>query len=168
MRRLATLALLTMVSMPLGAQRGQRLNQQGQTREALVAEVLDQFMNRYQRLAALTPEQNDKFRLSLMKNIQAEKDHQQRERVILQALEFQMRPGVAANADSVTKLLDALIASRQAQVDQAKAEQKDYATYLNPVQRAQLAIQWEQLKQRIQQVTRDRMQARAQGQGPGN
>jgi Spy/CpxP family protein refolding chaperone len=145
----------------------QRVNQGPGQREALAAQVLDQFMNRYQRLAALTPEQNDKFRASIAKNMQAQREQSQRERQVLQALEFQMRPGVAANPDSVSKLLDALMAARQAQVDQAKAEQKEYATYLNPVQRAQLAIQWEQLKNRIQQVTRDRMLGRGQEQNPG-
>lgn len=166
MRAFATVALLVSVAAPLAAQRGQRLQVPPGQREALVAEVMNNFMNRYQRLAALTPEQTDKFRASMVKNMQAQKDLTQRERTVLQALEFQMRPGVAANADSVGKLLDALTAARQAQVDQAKAEQRDYATYLNPVQRAQLAIQWEQLKNRIQEVTRSRMQPPAQG--PGN
>lgn len=169
MRTITHAALMVLaLAVPLSAQRDQRLNQGGQSREALMTQVVDQFMNRYQRQAGLTPEQNDRFRADMLKNMQTMREQQQRERGVLQALEFQMRPGVAANADSVSKLLDALLAARQAQVDEAKAEQRAYAVYLTPVQRAQLAIQWEQLMNRIQQVVRDRMLGRGQGPPQGN
>jgi Mg2+ and Co2+ transporter CorA len=147
-----------------GAAGGQRLG--GQGRDQLVTQVLDQFMNQYQRMAALTPEQNDRFRAAVLKNMQARRERQQHERSIWMALENQMRPGVAANPDSVTKLIDAVFAARQTDLDQIKAEQRDYAAYLSPVQRGQLAIQFEMLQNRIEQMIRRRQEARAVG--PGN
>jgi hypothetical protein len=156
---LLTCVTLLGISAPAGAQgRGQRLNAgaSGQGREALMQQVIEQFTNRYERMAALTPEQSEKFRAALMRNMQTRRDLQQHERRVLQALEMQMRPGVAANADSVTKLIDALLAARQATVDQSKAEHREYATFLNPVQRAQFTIQWEQLMNRVAEVSRPR------------
>ena len=167
MRQIAVVTIAMAVSAgALHAQRGQRLG--GQGRDALVEQVIQQFVMRYERMAALTPDQSEQFRTAVIKNFQARKDQQQREREALQALEFQMRPGVAANADSVTRLIDALTAARQAEIDQSKAEQREYAAFLNPVQRGQLVIQWEQLMNRIQQAIRDRQQARAQGPGTPN
>ena len=77
-----------------------------------------------------------------------------------------MRPGVAASPDSVTKLLDAIVATRAAAVDQLRADQKEYALFLSPVQRAQLFLAFERLQRNIEDVIQRRMQRQGLQQAP--
>ena len=74
------------------------------------------------------------------------------------ALEGQMRPGLAANPDSVTKLLDAVMAQRAALVEQARSEQREYAQFLTPVQRGQLVLMVERFQQQVEGIVRRRME----------
>jgi len=159
MRRLLWIGLVIAASAPLAAQRPLRPRQQ-LDREALQREVIERFMENYRVQAGLTPQQNERFRQSVRRLFEARRERQQRERGILRALEEQMRPGVAANSDSLTRLLDALTASRQAQADLLKAEQAELSGYLNPVQRAQLVLQLERFQRNLDAIVRRRL-------GPG-
>ncbi len=70
-----------------------------------------------------------------------------------------MRPGVAADPDSLNTLMDALIQVQADRVEQARTEQAEYAEFLTPVQRAQLTLSWRRLQGQIEQV-RQRMRGR--------
>jgi hypothetical protein len=61
-------------------------------------------------------------------------------RTIRQALRAQLRPGVAANVDSVRKLLDAEDRSTAALFQLRRDEQHEMGMYLSPVQVAQLRM----------------------------
>ncbi len=161
MRNRWTLALLLMAT-PLAAQ-------QGPPRpgaEALRQQVMQRFLDAYQTQAGLTPDQDRRFREVFRRSLDQRRDIQQREQQFWRALEGQMRPGVAANADSVTKLLDGIIAQRAALVDQTRNEQREYAQFLTPVQRGQLALMTERLQQQVQDVIRRRMEMRQGGRMP--
>jgi hypothetical protein len=73
-----------------------------------------------------------------------------------------MRPGVAANQDSVSRLTDGLVNLRSSYAQLARDENKEMATYLTPVQRTQLLAMRERFLQRIQEI---RQEQRAR-QGP--
>lgn len=150
MRRLSLLAVM-LVAAPLAAQ-------QPALRQALEQRIIEQFYENYRRQAALTPDQFNRFRTIASRSFQQRRERQQRERGLWMSLEGQMRPGVAANPDSVNKLLEGIVASRLAQVDQLRAEDKEYATFLTPVQRAQLFLAVERFQQNIQEMIRRRMQ----------
>ncbi len=120
----------------------------------------------YRTQAGLTPEQDRRFQEVFRRSLDQRRDIQQRERQRWVALEGQMRPGVAANADSVTKLLDGIIAQRAALVDQTQNEQREYAQFLTPVQRGQLALTWERFQQQVEQIMRRRMEMRQGGRMP--
>ncbi len=64
----------------------------------------------------------------------------ERRRAIVQGLRGQLQPGIAANADSVRKLLDARDQNRSALAQLQRDEEKEMAGYLSPVQRARLAL----------------------------
>jgi len=61
-------------------------------------------------------------------------------RDLTEALRAQLRPGVAANTDSVRKLLDARDQNAAKLGDLRRAESREMSAYLSPVQRAQLAL----------------------------
>jgi hypothetical protein len=79
---------------------------------------------------------------------------------ILRALEEQMRPGVAADMDSLSSLLDGLTANSEQMVGQLRSEREEYGAFLTPVQQALLVLQFERLQRQIEGVMRRR------GQGP--
>jgi Spy/CpxP family protein refolding chaperone len=160
MRRFAAVALVILAA-PLAAQQPQgRPN-----REALRQMVIGRFLQTFHDQAGLTADQDQKFRDVFRRAMQQRQDAQEHEQELWRALEAQMRPGVAANADSVNKLLDGVIAARSAEVDLLRRENQQLAQFLSPVQRAQFAIMWEHFQQQVQNVLRRRMQMR--GGQPG-
>ncbi|GBD33196.1 MAG: hypothetical protein KatS3mg081_0272 [Gemmatimonadales bacterium] len=128
--------------------------QQPPAAERLRQQIVQRFVETYRTQAGLTAEQQEKFGEVFRRSMQRREELQRRQRELWQALEGQMRPGVAADPDSVTKLMDAILANSAALVEQARAEQREYATFLTPVQRAQLFIMWERFQRQIEQVRR--------------
>ena len=151
MRRACILVLL-IVAGPLRAQ------DQGARRQQLMEQIANRFMENYREQAGLTPDQYQKFRGVAQRSFEQRRDRQEKEQVLWRALEGQMRPGMAANPDSVAKLLDAIVAARAAALDQIRLEQKEYATFLGPVQRAQLFLMFERLQRNVEEMIRRRME----------
>jgi hypothetical protein len=132
---------------------------QGQAppREQLMRQITERFLDNYRQQAGLTPEQSQKFRALSQRSFDQRRERQQKEQELWRALQVQMRPGMAADADSVTRLLDAILASRAAAVEQLRADQKEYAAFLSPVQRAQLFLAFERLQRNIQNLLQQRL-----------
>src|SRR5262245_23529161 len=95
------LLVILVFAAPLSAQQGGR-------RPVLEARIMEQFFENYRRQAGLSPEQFNRFKATATRSFQQIRERQMRERELFLALETQMRPGVAANPDSVSKLLDAI------------------------------------------------------------
>ena len=127
-------------------------------REALMRQVVERFVANTINQAALTPDQAERFRGDVERSFAARREREQRERTLWRALEGQMRPGVAADADSVERLLDALVALRGEEHATFLREMESFAGYLTPVQRAQVAMAFERLRRSIEDVIRRRMQ----------
>jgi hypothetical protein len=154
MRKMWWLAGFVLVAAPLAAQGPPDRPQV----ERLRQQVMQRFLEAYQTQAGLTPEQDRRFREVFRRSMEQRQAIQQREQALWRALEQQMRPGIAANPDSVTRLLDSLIAQRAALVEQARLEQREYRQFLSPVQVAQLVLMVERFQQQIQQIMRRRME----------
>lgn len=118
--------------------------------------VMARFMETYRTQAGLSDQQFAQFRREMRRTFETRAALQRRQRDLYVALEGQMRPGVAADADSVSRLLDGLEQVQQDQVNQFKAERKAYSAFLNPVQTAQLVLAWQRLQQQVQQVLQRR------------
>ena len=164
MRALRMAALLVLIASPLWAQQGPPGGGPGGPgAEALRQQVMTRFLQAYRSQAGLTPDQDRRFMEVFRRSVDQRRELQQRQQQLWQALEGQMRPGVAANQDSVTKLLDAIVAQQAAVVEQTRSEQRDYAQFLSPVQRGQLVLMTERFQQQVQDVIRRRMQMRQGG-----
>lgn len=72
------------------------------------------------------------------------------------ALQGQMRPGVAANPDSVRVYMDGMQRIRAEQVTLDEEENRDMARYLTPVQRAQFHMMRMRLLERAAELRRAR------------
>ncbi len=155
------LALLAGVVLagPVGAQ-----NQPGPQRRQLLQQVIERLLENGRVQAGLTDEQFGRYREIARRSIARRNEIQGRERVLWRALEGQMRPGVAADEDSATALIDSLIAVPGQLVDLMRAEQREYGEFLTPVQRAQLMLIHRRFENNIQQILQRRLQNRP-GQG---
>lgn len=157
--RLACLAGLAFFAQPLAAQ-----DSTGQTPRAPALRRLieERFAARVQEQLGLSNEQMTKLRGTTARFGGKRRDLEGRQLAIRRALALQLRPGTAADQDSVAKLTDDLLAGRVAYAQTFRDELSDLKTYLDPVQRAQLMVMRERLLRRAQQF-RDR-----QGEGDGS
>jgi Spy/CpxP family protein refolding chaperone len=132
--------------------------------ERLRAQIEQRFSQRVQEELSLTPDQGAKLRAS------QEKFGGQRRTLMRQqierrrALDDQMQPGVAANADSVKRLMDGNQTSRAQMLKLEQDEDREMAGYLTPVQRAR----YQQMRERFMRgVAEMRAQRRGGRMGPG-
>jgi len=104
---------------------------------------------RMRALLGLTDEQATKLQATHSRFAQQRREDVARRRAIVEALRGQLRPGIAANADSVRKLLDARDQNRDAFARLHRDEENEMAGYLTPVQRARYALMQARLGQRF-------------------
>jgi hypothetical protein len=167
MRRLIwfVMAMLAIVVRPALAQddadgdpQAARMRQQIETR----------FGAQIQEMLGLTDQQAVLLRATFTTYAPKRRALEREERAIKQALQGQLRPGIAADADSVGKLTDRLLASKVTYAQSFVDEDREMAKYLSPVQRAQFLVMRERLMARIEEVRqqRQRQQAGAGGAQP--
>ncbi len=159
MRRLWLIPMaLSILGVPALAQ------EPGMGPEQLRQQIMQRFLMNYRTSAGLTDEQFEQFSQVAERSFRARGEFQRREREIIQALEGQMRPGVAADEDSLVVLMDALVELQTQRVEQGRTELAEYAAFLTPVQQAQLVLTMRRFMFQIEGVRR-RMQQR--GRQPG-
>jgi len=151
-----TLCLALLFGMMLAGTVGAQ-DQPAPQRRQLLQQVIERLMENGRVQAGLTDEQFGRYREIARRSITSRNAIQNRERALWRALEGQMRPGVAADDDSVTVLLDSLVAVPEQLVDARQLEQREYAEFLTPVQRAQLMLVHRRFENNIQQILRRRV-----------
>src|SRR3989475_3943442 len=113
----------------------------------------------------LSDDQAAKLQGTEQKFTQQRVDLAQRQRWINEGLRGQLRPGVAANSDSVRKLMDARDRNRAALAEIDRNQNREVAGYLTPVQQARYQMMREQLRRRIQEI-REQRRRRGEMMGP--
>ncbi|MGE0355255.1 MAG: Spy/CpxP family protein refolding chaperone [Gemmatimonadales bacterium] len=157
MRRLFAVLLLLAV-VPVTVARAQDPEDNSRRADSLRLMIQDRFARVIQEQLGLTDDQAARMRSTAYAWFVKRRNMEVQERRLKQALAGQMRPGIAADQDSVARLTDALLELKIAQVRSYK-EELDEMTYLTPIQRAQFFILRERLLQQVQNA-RDQMQER--------
>ncbi len=152
--------LLIFVTGPLAAQ-----EQGPPAREALRRQVLERFMQNFIQQAGLDDEQRVEFQQTTQRQFGERVQQQRRRRQLVRALDEQMRPGVAANPDSVTALIESLVVVGEDMAATVRTHQEEYAAFLTPVQRGLFVIHYERFQRQIEAVQRRQMPRR--GNRPG-
>ncbi len=152
---LAILALTALLAPAVQAQdpgpaRAQELRRQLEQR----------FLERLRTDLQLTADQDAKVRAILGSFATRRRVLEEEERQLRQTLSAQLRPGIAANPDSVTVVVDATPANRVSYAQLIQGELKELGGVLTPIQRGQLFLMREQLLMRAQEL---RQQARMRG-----
>lgn len=141
----SALGFLLLVGTPsVGASQGMR--------DSLEGRVMERFMQNYRQMARLSDEQARILQEVVRESFQARAELRRTERDLWMALEGELRPGVAADPDSLVALLDRLLNLQQQHVEVARSEQARFAEFLTPVQRALLTTHFRRLQQQIERV----------------
>jgi hypothetical protein len=140
-----TVAIATLAAFPLLAQ-----NPGGRGGPPVRQMIEQRFVAQIKSELGLSEEDGARMQRILVASAERRRQMEQEERSAQQALRDQLRPGVAAQTDSVVKLLDRLTTLRVSFAQAARDEMRELGTVLSPVQQAQFLLM------------RDRMMARAQ------
>jgi len=132
-------------------------------RRALQEQVMLRLLENYRNQAGLSDEQFQHVREVASRSNEARREIQEREREAWRALEGQLRPGIAADADSVNALMDQILDLQVELIEQVRRDQQEYSEFLTAVQRAQLMISVRRLQNNIQGI----MQRRGRVGQPG-
>jgi hypothetical protein len=146
MRVVVPFVLCALVAGPLAAQ------EPPARRQMLREQVIERFLGNLQTQAGLSEEQLERVKTTFRDGAEARSALSLQEREIWRALEGQMRPGVAADADSVGQLLEGVLQLREERTALDRAEQEVFAEFLSPVQRAQVTMAWHRFQMQIERV----------------
>jgi len=124
--------------------------------ELLRTEIERRFAQRLQADLELTSEQMTKLRATQDRIGPRRRALRRQEFGYRLALQQQMRPGVAANDDSVKAYMDGLQRVRGEQVALDQDEDRELSRYLTPVQRARFHMMRTRLLQRANELRRER------------
>jgi hypothetical protein len=124
--------------------------------EELRRRVRERVAQRIQQDLNLSPDQMQRLRTTVGAYAGRRRDLEARQRDLRRALGGQLRPGVAATADSVARLTDELLDVRVRYAESFREEQRQLARYLDPVQRAKLMLLRDRLTNRAQEFRRRR------------
>lgn len=127
-----------MTMQPGMGMRGGMPMMQGPGREQLQQQIQERFARRVQDELGLNDQQMDRLRQASRNNEDRHRDLQRREEDMHRAVVAQLQPGVAANQDSLGRLLDAITANHVARAQLEQQEVRDLGAFLSPVQRARL------------------------------
>lgn len=149
--------ILLVGAIPLMAQdpevRGERLRRELEIR----------FAERIQAELGLTDEQAPKVREIMTRSASRRQDLERREREFRMSLQRHLRPGIAANADSLNSAVDGIAENRVNYTRAMQDEMRELSTVLTPVQRAQLFVIRDQILQRAQELRAQRPANRPPG-----
>jgi hypothetical protein len=137
---------------PFGVAGAQRADTASIRADSLRQRIQERFALRAQEELGLTKEQTAKLQATSQQFSARRGDLRTRGERLEEALAAQLRPGIAANQDSVAKLTDAMIGLRMAEAQASRDEVKEQSKYLNPVQRARLYVMRERFAHRVREV----------------
>jgi len=169
MRKYILLGLAVLLAPPLAAQRDSA-RAPGDTAEAgrLRQEIERRWNERVQQDLNLSSDQATKLRATQERFGNRRRDVMQQQLVRREALQSQMQPGIAANSDSVRKLMDGIQTGRADMLKIEQDQDREMAGYLTPVQRARYQQMRERFIQRIGEMRMERREGRGlRGQGMG-
>jgi hypothetical protein len=128
--------------------------------------VEERFALQVKEQLGLTDDQAGRLRGAMAGIAGKRRDMERQERDLRQALNRQLRPGVAADADSVARLVDGLTEQRVAYAETFREEMREVAAILTPVQRGQYLLLRDRLMQRVQEIRQSRQDARTSPPSP--
>lgn len=140
-----------------GGQRPEVIRRQMDSRQMQLRQMIEErFATQVQTELGLSDEQMVQVRQILNRSAERLRQVEAQDRAVQQGLRDQLRPGVAAETDSVVRLLDRLTTLRVRVAELAREELRELAVVLTPVQQAQYVLLRDRLRMRAQEVRMQR------------
>lgn len=158
-RSLALAVLVLAGAAPLAAQTEDSATPAPRTAQSLRRQIEDRFAARVQEELRLSDTQAAQLRATVDTYGDRRRALVREERRVRAAVAVQLRPGVAADRDSVGRLVDTLAELKVRYAQTFRDELQDMEDYLDPVQRAQFFALRERLLRRVEEF-------RHRGEGP--
>ena len=143
-------------TMPFGPGMGRRGAFRQQRAQQLRTQIEERFGQRVQVELGLTDQQMERLRAAERNTRDRHQVLADREQDLRRAVGEQLKPGVAANADSLGRLLEAIAQNHVSRAQEEQQEMRDLGQFLTPVQRARLLIMRQALMQRVQAIREGR------------
>jgi hypothetical protein len=159
MRKLMWVLALVLAP-PLAAQQDSTTTPDSAERDRLQQEIERRFGSVVQQRLGLSDDQAGKLRATEERFRPRRRAIVRQQLLLRNGLQDQMRPGRAADPDSVRRMMDAIQTNRGDLLRLEQEQDREMAGYLTPVQRAQYQMLRERLIQRLQEVRRERAQQR--------
>jgi len=168
MKKLFILSLAVVALVPALAAQRDSVRQRSDTgnAEQLRAQIEQRFTERVRDELKLSADQTTKLRASQEKFGTRRRALMRQQMERRRALEDQMQPGVAANADSVNKLMDGIRTGQAEMLRIGQEEDREMSGYLTPVQRARFQRMRERFLTRVGEMRREGV-GRGMGRGRG-
>ena len=163
MKRLWAFGLAVILAPSLAAQQPGTPPRDTAEAGRLRAEIEQRFSQRVTEELKLSPDQATKLKASQERFGTRRRTVMQQQMERRRALDDQMQPGVAANSDSVRKLMDGIQSGRAEMFKSEQDEDREMSGYLSPVQRAR----YQQMREHFMQRVREMREGRGQGMGRG-
>src|SRR5213594_4850481 len=151
MKWFAWLVLLAAAVPALAAQQPADTSEDAEVQQ-LQRQLRQRWNERVRHDLTLSDEQAAKLQGTEGKYQQQRRDIAQRQQAVNEALRGQLQPGVAANGDSVRRLMEAREHNRAALAQLERDEDKEIAGYLNPVQHARYQLMRQRLQDQISRI----------------
>ena len=151
-----------------GQMNGRMMRPQGQNpdRAAMIrAQIEERFGQAIRNRLGLNDQQMERLRTVSRANEDRQRGFNEREADMFRAVMDQMKPGVAANQDSMGRTLDGIATLRVQRAQSEQQELRELGQFLNPLQRAQLLVMRRQMMNRIDAIRRGG--EGGEGMGPG-
>jgi hypothetical protein len=158
MRKYILLSLAVLLAPCLAAQQRDSMGAQSDTAEAgrLRAQVEKAFGDRVQQELKLSSDQATKLRATQERFGTRRRALMQQQMERRRELDDQMQPGVAANSDSVRKLMDGIRTGRAEMFKIEQDQDREMSGYLTPVQQARFQQMREQFMRRVGELRMER------------
>jgi Spy/CpxP family protein refolding chaperone len=156
MKRITWMLLVVMARALAAQQPADTAGGGGVQAEGLRQQVRQRWSMQVRQQLNLTDDQAAKLRATEDRFFERRREILIGQRAVLQGLRGQLQPGVAADADSVRKLLDEREQNRAAAMQLDRDEDKEMTAYLSPVQRARYQLMRQRLQERIAEMRRQR------------
>jgi hypothetical protein len=119
--------------------------------EEMRRRIRERFADRIRRELQLSDEQMQQLRATVGRYAGRRRDLERHQAAVRDALSEELKPGVTASADSVSRLTDELMALRVRYAESFREEQSELSKYLDPVQRARLTLLRDRLVNRARE-----------------
>lgn len=125
-------------------------------REGLRRQVMERFVQNFVQQAGLDESQTVRFQEALRDQFRIQQELGERRRIVVQGLEEQMRPGIAADEAEINRLMEELLLIEEERASMLRSDHDRLAEFLSPTQRALFVLHFARFQRQVEMMLQRR------------